>query len=210
MNESTGILYLLPPQISEAGIKSFKFHLLRCLKSQIFTFEELSTLTTQIEACLNSRPICPLSSDSDDFNPLTPGHFLIGRPLTALPESNDDDVPINYLDRRSLNKKIKNVFWKRWNREYLNNLQQRLKRQKETKVASPVKTRRHLLTGKATIPLKKRNRKSLKRRDVNKTMVECNSLIYFQTKTSNGQIIFKNNHSTEEEKQKVTETSGRK
>ncbi|UYV65534.1 hypothetical protein LAZ67_3004614 [Cordylochernes scorpioides] len=66
--------------------------------------------------------------NSDDFNPLTPGYFLIGRPLTAPPESNDDDdVPINYLDRWSLNKKIKNVFWKRWNREYLNNLQQRLK-----------------------------------------------------------------------------------
>ncbi|UYV63476.1 hypothetical protein LAZ67_2004175 [Cordylochernes scorpioides] len=114
--------------IWEAGIKSFKFHFLRCLKSQILTFEDLSTLTTQIEACLNSRPICPLSSDSDDFNPLTPGHFLIGRPLTAPPESNeDDDVPINYLDRLRLNQKIKNVFWKRWNREYLNNLQQRLK-----------------------------------------------------------------------------------
>ncbi|UYV61264.1 hypothetical protein LAZ67_1004155, partial [Cordylochernes scorpioides] len=130
--------HFIPPSapnfggIWEAGIKSFKFHLLRCLKSQILTFEELSTLTTQIEACLNSRPICPLSSDSDDFNPLTPGHFLIGRPLTALPESNDDDVPINYLDRWSLNKKIKNVFWKRWNREYLNNLQQRLKWQKSS------------------------------------------------------------------------------
>ncbi|UYV66382.1 hypothetical protein LAZ67_4001500 [Cordylochernes scorpioides] len=125
--------HFIPPSapnfggIWEAGIKSFKFHLLRCLKSQILTFEELSTLTTQIEACLNSRPICPPSSDSDDFNPLTPGHFLIGRPLTALPESNDDDAPINYLDRWRLNQKIKNVFWKRWNREYLNNLQQRLK-----------------------------------------------------------------------------------
>ncbi|UYV82191.1 hypothetical protein LAZ67_21001303 [Cordylochernes scorpioides] len=106
--------HFIPPSapnfggIWEAGIKSFKFHLLRCLKSQILTYEELSTLTTQIEACLNSRPICPLSLDSDDFNPLTPGHFLIGRPLTALPESNDDDVPINYLDRWSLNQKIKN------------------------------------------------------------------------------------------------------
>ncbi|UYV77342.1 YME1L1 [Cordylochernes scorpioides] len=105
--------------------------LFKCLKSQILTFEELSTLTTQIEAFLNSRPICPLSSDSDDFNPLTPGHFLIGRPLTAPPESNDD-VLINYLDRWSLNQKIKNVFWKRWNREYLNNLQQRLKWQKSS------------------------------------------------------------------------------
>ncbi|UYV72585.1 hypothetical protein LAZ67_9003861 [Cordylochernes scorpioides] len=131
--------HFIPPSapnfggIWEAGIKSFKFHLLRCLKYQILTFEELSTLTTQIEACLNSRPICPLSSDSDDFNPLTPGHFLIGRPLTASPESNDDDdVPINYLDRWSLNQKIKNVFWKRWNREHFNNLQQRLKWQKSS------------------------------------------------------------------------------
>ncbi|UYV67863.1 hypothetical protein LAZ67_5002290 [Cordylochernes scorpioides] len=130
--------HFIPPSapnfggVWEAGIKSFKFHLLRCLKSQILTFEELSTLTTQIEACLNSRPICPLSSDSDDFNPLTPGHFLIGRPLTAPPESNDDDdVPINHLDRWSLNQKIKNVFWKRWNRKYLNNLQ-RLKWQKSS------------------------------------------------------------------------------
>ncbi|UYV75119.1 hypothetical protein LAZ67_12002543 [Cordylochernes scorpioides] len=47
-------------------------------------------------------------------------------------ESNDDDVPINYLDRWSLNQKIKNVFWKRWNRECLNNLQQRLKWQKSS------------------------------------------------------------------------------
>ncbi|UYV71007.1 hypothetical protein LAZ67_8001390 [Cordylochernes scorpioides] len=97
--------HFIPPSapnfggIWEAGMIFFKFHLLRCLKSQILTFEELSTLTTQIEACLNSRPICPLSTDSDDFNPLTPGHFLIGRPLTAPPESNDDDdVPINCLD----------------------------------------------------------------------------------------------------------------
>ncbi|UYV66776.1 hypothetical protein LAZ67_4002825 [Cordylochernes scorpioides] len=94
--------------ILKDGIKSFKFHLPRCLKSQILTFEELSTLKTQIEACINSRSICPLNSDSDDFNPLTPGHFLIGRPLTAPPESNDD------LDRWSQNQKIKNVFWKRY------------------------------------------------------------------------------------------------
>ncbi|UYV67540.1 hypothetical protein LAZ67_5001162 [Cordylochernes scorpioides] len=58
--------HFIPPSapnfggIWEARIKSFKFHLLRCLKSQILTFEELSTLTTQIEACLNSQPICPL------------------------------------------------------------------------------------------------------------------------------------------------------
>ncbi|UYV60621.1 hypothetical protein LAZ67_1001682 [Cordylochernes scorpioides] len=50
-------------------------------------------------------------------------------------ESNDDDdVPINCLDRWSLNIKNKNVFWKRWNREYLNNLQQHLKWQKSSPI----------------------------------------------------------------------------
>lgn len=41
----------------EAGIKSTKYHLVRVMKDSKFTYEELSTLITQIESCLNSRPI---------------------------------------------------------------------------------------------------------------------------------------------------------
>ena len=50
-------------------------------------FEELSTLLTQIEACLNSRPLVPFPGDDDSTEALTPGHFLIGRPLQALPDN---------------------------------------------------------------------------------------------------------------------------
>ena len=68
----------------DAAVKSMKCHLRRTLGSQVATYEELCTLLADIEACLNSRPLCALSDDP--FNPtyLSPGHFLIGEPLTQL------------------------------------------------------------------------------------------------------------------------------
>ncbi|CAG7734943.1 unnamed protein product, partial [Allacma fusca] len=71
----------------EAGIKSLKFHLKRVLGSEILNFEEMATLLVQIEACLNSRPLSPMSNEPGDLLPLTPGHFLIGDALTAPADS---------------------------------------------------------------------------------------------------------------------------
>ena len=81
----------------EAAVKSMKHHLRRTLGSHIATYEELCTLLAEIEACLNSRPLCALSSDP--FNPtyLSPGHFLIGEPLTQLPSTDYTDVKCNRL-----------------------------------------------------------------------------------------------------------------
>jgi len=45
----------------EAAVKSMKHHLRRTLGSQLATYEELCTLLAEIEACLNSRPLCALS-----------------------------------------------------------------------------------------------------------------------------------------------------
>lgn len=71
----------------ESAVKSMKNHLIKACKTTILNFEELSTLLCQIEACLNSRPLTPLSSDPSDVRALTPGHFLIGVPLLEIPES---------------------------------------------------------------------------------------------------------------------------
>jgi len=55
-----------------------KYRLRRTLGSHIATYEGLSTLLAEIEACLNSSPLCALSDDP--FNPiyLSTGHLLIG------------------------------------------------------------------------------------------------------------------------------------
>ncbi|GBM88302.1 hypothetical protein AVEN_198134-1 [Araneus ventricosus] len=51
-----------------------------------FTYEEFETVMIQTEEILKSLPLTPLSSDEDNFDALTPGHFLIGRPIISLPE----------------------------------------------------------------------------------------------------------------------------
>jgi len=72
--------------IWESNVKSMKRHLYRVIGDSKLTYEQFSTVLASIEACLNSRPISALSSDSNDVSALTRGHFLIGRPLVTPPE----------------------------------------------------------------------------------------------------------------------------
>ncbi|XP_071053675.1 uncharacterized protein [Onthophagus taurus] len=114
--------------LAEAGVKSVKSHLLRVIGDQRLTFEEVYTVLTQIEAVLNSRPLTPISSDPNDLQPLTPGHFLCLEPLNSLISEPDyTKVPLNRLDRWKLLQRMLQDFWKRWTMEYLSTLQARSK-----------------------------------------------------------------------------------
>ncbi|UYV82061.1 hypothetical protein LAZ67_21000637, partial [Cordylochernes scorpioides] len=107
----------------EAGIKSVKSHLVRTFKSTTLNYEEMNTLIIQIESCLNSRPLAPLSSDPNDYEALTPAHFLIGSSFSEIPTSNSE--VLNLQTRWKLIQNLKNSFWSRWSKEYLSNLQGR-------------------------------------------------------------------------------------
>lgn len=111
----------------EAGVKSIKNHLKKTVGESTLTFEELSTLLYQIEACLNSRPLCELSTDPNDTNILTPGHFLIGTSLRAPPDEDVLDTKTNHLNRWQIIQKMYQQFWRQWSGEYLNRLQIRPK-----------------------------------------------------------------------------------
>ncbi|XP_072400464.1 uncharacterized protein [Diabrotica undecimpunctata] len=113
--------------IWEAAIKSAKYHIRRMIGNAYLVFEEFSTILSQIEAILNSRPICPLSNDPSDLQCLTPGHFLIGSSLTSYPEKTLLHLPINRLNFLQRCSQIQQSFWKRWSVEYLSQLHSRPK-----------------------------------------------------------------------------------
>lgn len=113
--------------IWERNIGSIKYHLKRTVGVKTLTYEELSTVVIQIEACVNSRPMCPLSENINDLETLTPGHFLVGSALTAPLESNLIEVKENRLNRWELCSRIKQEFWNRWSSDYLALLQKKVK-----------------------------------------------------------------------------------
>ncbi len=74
-------------------------------------------MLAQIEACLNSRPLVPANSPDDGA--LTPGHFLIGKPLTCIPDPQLSYRSASLLKRWHLCQNLIQHFWERWSNEYL-------------------------------------------------------------------------------------------
>ncbi|GFX61577.1 hypothetical protein TNCV_2745521 [Trichonephila clavipes] len=93
LSKSSIDCHFIPPSsphfggIWESEIRSIKFHLKRVLGKIILTFEELTTLLTQIEGLLNSRPLSYVNDfDIECITTLTPSHFLTGDVLLSVPE----------------------------------------------------------------------------------------------------------------------------
>lgn len=111
----------------EAAVRSAKRLLFRVMGSHTFSYEEMSTVLCRVEAVLNSRPLAPLSTDPHDLDCLTPGHFLIGQPLLAVPPRVNIDTGRTLVNRWKLLDQCHQSFWRRWSNEYLHTLQTRTK-----------------------------------------------------------------------------------
>ena len=89
--------------------------------------ESLRTLLCEVEAIINSRPLTSVSGDPNDLSPLTPNHILHMKP-TMLPPPGKFEREDVYLRRRWRRVQyLANLFWSKWKKEYLLNLQQRPK-----------------------------------------------------------------------------------
>ena len=139
--------------IWESAVKSFKNHLKRIIGDVKLTYEETYTVITQIEGCLNSRPLVATGAmDDDGIEVLTPGHFLIGRPLTAIPDPENSYQSMSLLKRWHLCQLLTHHFWKRWLLEYLSTLQKIYKWQYPTKGVVPGDV--VLIIEKGIVPMK--------------------------------------------------------
>lgn len=131
--------HFIPPRapnfggLWEAAVKSTKHHLKRAIGEMTLTYEEMSTLLAQIEACLNSRPMTVVNGeDGNEPLPLTPAHFLVGEPLVNAPDLCYTTSNLSLLSRWQLVQKTLQSFWKRWSNEYLVTLMHRYKWSRQT------------------------------------------------------------------------------
>jgi len=109
----------------EAAVRSTKSLMVRIMGEHVFTMEEFHTVLCRVEAILNSRPLTPISPDPTDLECLTPGHFLVGRPLLSVPEVGISESSRPLVQRWKLVNQCAQSFWRRWRNEYLQTLQTR-------------------------------------------------------------------------------------
>ncbi len=112
----------------EAAVKAMKIGLRKIVTPHPLTWPELTTLLAEVEATLNSRPVAPLHADDlTENNVLTPGHFLIGRPLRAPPTKLPSTGKLSLLRRWNLVERLQADLWKHWSTSYLSSCAARSK-----------------------------------------------------------------------------------
>lgn len=111
----------------ESSVKLMKHHMKRVLGNVRLCFEDFNTIIIEIEAIVNSRPLWSIPTRPDEYESLTPGHFLISKALNTLPEADLGNIPVNRLNHYQYLQRLRSEFWRLWSHEYLQTLQIRKK-----------------------------------------------------------------------------------
>ena len=106
----------------ESMVKSAKRAIRATLGQREFTDWELYTALCQCEDIINSRPLCFVNSDPNDFSVLTPNMFLTGRQDNQVFPDSVDTTSFNASDPRLRWRYIMSAsahMWSRWQKEIL-------------------------------------------------------------------------------------------
>ena len=123
-----------PPKASHCGgawerlVKSVKKVLTSLApKTTVFTDESLTTLFTEVEAIVNSRPLFPVSFVEDCERPLAPADLLTMKADMRLPPMESTQIDAQRSNKWQQVQFYADVFWKRWRREFLPTIASRQK-----------------------------------------------------------------------------------
>ena len=112
----------------ERLVQTVKRPLKKVIGRNCLSFEELSTLLTEVECVVNARPLTYVYDDLGGVNfALTPSHLINGRRLQNTPNSSHFEIVSTHdtLTRRSQHqKRLLNQFTAAWRKEYLVNLRE--------------------------------------------------------------------------------------
>ena len=92
------------------------------------SYEEMETVLCEVEATINSRPLTYVTNEPSET--LTPSHFVIGRRLLTSSRVGEGDDKVEATPE-TLNRRLNflstllNSWWKRFHKDYLNELQER-------------------------------------------------------------------------------------
>ena len=111
----------------ERLIHSIRKVLNSTLRTQSLDEEALFTVLCEVESILNSRPITKESTDPNDLEALTPNHLLLLKTKPCLPPGLFWKEDMYARRRWKQVQYMADLFWKRWTREYLPQLQERQK-----------------------------------------------------------------------------------
>ena len=90
--------------------------------------ESFRTLLTKVECILNSQPLSTASGDPRNSDPRTPSHMLTLKSRVVMPPADNFQETDVCLRRRWKGiQYFSKVFWSRWRKESVQNLQQRVK-----------------------------------------------------------------------------------